>query len=191
MLELEACVARPLIDLDPRRVFVAQDCFQRGALDSARAADPQPGGGPAQTCGPAPRQCEPGDTPLNFLVGVERPRRRPLMPQSGHCRSKMATAQSDGFLSVTGTSPPIPAIRGIAIEPTGAAFASLFCAGADPAPIQKPQSAPVSLSSYGRASRIMLNGVSVARLTLRKPPAVMTSHNLASPACAPSAAPTS
>jgi acyl-CoA synthetase (NDP forming) len=44
---------------------------------------------------------------------------------------------------------------------------------------------------YGRASRIMLNGVSVARCTLRKPPAVMTSRNLASPACAPSAAPTS
>jgi hypothetical protein len=44
---------------------------------------------------------------------------------------------------------------------------------------------------YGRASRIMLNAVSVARLTWRKPPAVMTSRNLVSPACAPSAAPTS
>ena len=44
---------------------------------------------------------------------------------------------------------------------------------------------------YGRASRIMLNGVSAARLTLRNPPEVMTSRSLASPACAPSAAPTS
>ena len=44
---------------------------------------------------------------------------------------------------------------------------------------------------HGRASRIMLNGVSVARLTLRNPPAVMTSRSRASPACAPSAAPTS
>ena len=44
---------------------------------------------------------------------------------------------------------------------------------------------------YGRASRIMLKGVSAARRTLRKPPAVMTSRNFASPACAPSAAPTS
>ena len=45
--------------------------------------------------------------------------------------------------------------------------------------------------SSNRASRIMLNGVSVARLTFRKPPAVMTSRNFAPPACAPSAAPTS
>ena len=43
----------------------------------------------------------------------------------------------------------------------------------------------------GRASRIMLNGVSVARRILVKPPAVMTSRSLASPACAPSAEPTS
>jgi hypothetical protein len=45
--------------------------------------------------------------------------------------------------------------------------------------------------AYGRASRIMLNGVSAARRTLRNPPAVMTSQSLASPACAPSPAPTS
>jgi hypothetical protein len=37
----------------------------------------------------------------------------------------------------------------------------------------------------------MLNGVSVARRILVKPPAVMTSRSLASPACAPSAEPTS
>src|SRR2546429_690197 len=45
--------------------------------------------------------------------------------------------------------------------------------------------------AYGRASRIMLNGVSAARLTLWNPPAVITSRRRASPACAPSAARTS
>jgi hypothetical protein len=46
------------------------------------------------------------------------------------------------------------------------------------APGSPPPGAAPSLadphSLYGRASRIMLNGVSVARLTLEKPPAVMT-----------------
>jgi hypothetical protein len=53
--------------------------------------------------------------------------------------------------------------------------------------------APCPPSPYrqGRASRIILNGVSVARRILVKPPAVMTSRSLASPACAPSADPTS
>src|ERR1700730_13434236 len=37
----------------------------------------------------------------------------------------------------------------------------------------------------------MLKAVSAARLTLRNPPAVMTSRRRASPACPPSAAPTS
>jgi len=46
-------------------------------------------------------------------------------------------------------------------------------------------------ASQGRASKIILKGVSVARLTLLKPPAPMTSRNFASPACAPRAAPTS
>ena len=45
--------------------------------------------------------------------------------------------------------------------------------------------------NYGRASNIILKGVSVARLTERNPPAVMTSRSLVSPACAPRAAPTS
>src|SRR4051812_27418694 len=40
--------------------------------------------------------------------------------------------------------------------------------------------------TYARASKTMLNGVSVARRTLLKPPAVMTSRIFASPACAPS-----
>ena len=44
---------------------------------------------------------------------------------------------------------------------------------------------------YGRASKTMLNGVSVARRTLRKPPAMTASRSFASPACAPNAAPTS
>ena len=51
--------------------------------------------------------------------------------------------------------------------------------------------AGTALRRQGRASRIMLNGVSVARRILVKPPAVMTSRSLASPACAPSAEPTS
>jgi hypothetical protein len=41
LLEPEAGVARPLVDLDPRRA-VAQDCFQHGALHSAHAPNPQP-----------------------------------------------------------------------------------------------------------------------------------------------------
>ncbi len=44
---------------------------------------------------------------------------------------------------------------------------------------------------YARASRIMLNGVSAALRTVPNPPAVITSRSFASPACAPSAAPTS
>jgi hypothetical protein len=43
----------------------------------------------------------------------------------------------------------------------------------------------------GLASRIMLSGVSMARRTLWNPPWAITSRNLASPACAPRAAPTS
>src|ERR1700750_1453813 len=42
-----------------------------------------------------------------------------------------------------------------------------------------------------RASRIMLKGVSAARRMFPKPPAPITSRSLASPACAPNAAPTS
>ncbi len=41
---------------------------------------------------------------------------------------------------------------------------------------------PPSPCRQGRASRIMLNGVSVARRTFAKPPAVMTSRSFASPA---------
>ena len=44
---------------------------------------------------------------------------------------------------------------------------------------------------YGRASKTMLNGVSVARRMLVNPPADITSRSLASPACAPRAVPTS
>ncbi len=46
-------------------------------------------------------------------------------------------------------------------------------------------------SDQGRASSTRLNGVSVARVTLENPPSLTTSANLASPACAPSARPTS
>jgi hypothetical protein len=45
--------------------------------------------------------------------------------------------------------------------------------------------------SYGLASRTRLNGVSVARRTRVNPPSLSTSVSLASPACAPSARPTS
>ncbi len=51
---------------------------------------------------------------------------------------------------------------------------------------------PVSRSAcYGRASRIILKGVSAARRILEKPPLWITSRSFFSPACAPSAAPTS
>ena len=49
----------------------------------------------------------------------------------------------------------------------------------------------VAQAAYGRASRIMLKGVSAARRTLEKPPFWMTSRSFVSPACAPRAAPTS
>src|SRR5439155_3476223 len=44
---------------------------------------------------------------------------------------------------------------------------------------------------YGRASSTRLKGVSVARRKRVKPPAMTTSRSRASPACAPSASPTS
>src|SRR5580704_15625299 len=44
---------------------------------------------------------------------------------------------------------------------------------------------------YALASNTMLKGVSAARRKWRKPPEVTTSRSLASPACAPSASPTS
>jgi hypothetical protein len=46
-------------------------------------------------------------------------------------------------------------------------------------------------SCYGRASKIKLNGVCVARRKWENPPDVTTSLNRFSPACAPSARPTS
>ena len=49
----------------------------------------------------------------------------------------------------------------------------------------------IPVLGYGRASSTMLKGVSVARRKRRKPPAVTTSRSRASPACAPSASPTS
>src|SRR6266481_1011769 len=47
------------------------------------------------------------------------------------------------------------------------------------------------LKLQGRASKIKLNGVCVARRNWEKPPAVTTSRRRFSPACAPSAKPTS
>ena len=38
LLEPEAGVARPLVDLDPRRALAVQDYFQHGALHSARTS---------------------------------------------------------------------------------------------------------------------------------------------------------
>jgi hypothetical protein len=64
----EAGVARPLVDLDLRQAFVAEHCFQHGALHSAHAADPQPADGGVQMGDPAPRSCERGHTPLTFSV---------------------------------------------------------------------------------------------------------------------------
>src|SRR6266404_2777700 len=48
-----------------------------------------------------------------------------------------------------------------------------------------------TLKLHGRASKIKLNGVCVARRKWEKPPAVTTSRRRFSPACAPSARPTS
>lgn len=50
---------------------------------------------------------------------------------------------------------------------------------------------PFRRHDQGRASRIMLKGVSVARRTVLNPAASTTSLSLASPAWAPNAAPTS
>ena len=62
LLEPEAGVARPLVDLDPRRASVAQDCFQHDALHSAHAPDPQPETELHEYAAHAPRQCELGHT---------------------------------------------------------------------------------------------------------------------------------
>jgi hypothetical protein len=67
-------------------------------------------------------------------------------------------------------------------------------AGALPTPPRVGRSPPISLRNArvpSRASKSLLRGVCVARLTLWKPPAPITSRSRASPACAPSAAPTS
>ena len=58
LLEPEVGVARPLVDLDPRRASVAQDCFQHDALHSAHAPDPQPETELHKYAARAPRQCE-------------------------------------------------------------------------------------------------------------------------------------
>ena len=50
--------------------------------------------------------------------------------------------------------------------------------------------APTGGECYGRASRIILNGVSVARRTWVKPPDPIVSLNRVNPAWAPRAAPT-
>ena len=50
---------------------------------------------------------------------------------------------------------------------------------------------PALLENYLRASRIKLNGVSVARRNCVKPASSNTSRSRSSPACAPSARPTS
>ena len=66
LLDPEAGVARPLVDLGPRRAFVAQDCFQHGALHSAHAPDPQPEKELHKYAAHAPRQCELGHTAYFF-----------------------------------------------------------------------------------------------------------------------------
>ena len=53
------------------------------------------------------------------------------------------------------------------------------------------ESSDAARRGYGRASKIRLNGVCVARRNLVNPPDVTTSRKRFSPACAPSASPTS
>jgi hypothetical protein len=72
LLELEAGVARPLVDLDPRRASVAQDCFQHGTLHSAHTPDPQPEAEPHKYA-THDRESVSWVTLLNFF---ERPVRR-------------------------------------------------------------------------------------------------------------------
>ena len=75
LLEAEAGVARALVDLDPRHAFVAQDCFQHGALHSAHAADPQSETELHKYATHAPRECE-LVTLLNFLASATGPPER-------------------------------------------------------------------------------------------------------------------
>ena len=70
LLEPEAGVARPLVDLDPRRALAVQDYFQHGALHSARTSPTR--GREAELLKYAVLlrdTCELGHTPLTFLVG--------------------------------------------------------------------------------------------------------------------------
>ena len=64
------------------------------------------------------------------------------------------------------------------------------CYPSEGAPIEAA-TLTISVTRYGLASSTMLNGVSAARRKRVKPPSATTSRNLASPACAPSAKPTS
>ena len=85
------------------------------------------------------------------------------------------------------TSPPMPYHkRAAAADPRGYGLPP----GRRLLPVV-PSEAPAASSAQGRASSTRLNGVSVARVTLENPPSLITSANLASPACAPSARPTS
>ena len=60
-----------------------------------------------------------------------------------------------------------------------------------PVPMPNTSARGPGRQGYGRASYTMLNGVWATRRKLVKPPALMTSPIVASPACAPSASPSS
>jgi hypothetical protein len=94
-----------------------------------------------------------------------------------------ARADANGFYHGMSVRQPEPSSN-CAVRPTAEAVLDRLL---------KPGKAPKQAAQryQGRASRIMLNGVSVARRMCVKPPFAITSCSFASPAWAPSAAPTS
>jgi hypothetical protein len=120
--------------------------------------------------------------------GPRRPRRRKLIRPGQASRGAQHVASNGPPARRTG----LFLLRGLRGPPFCLRVKNLLGSRNSHQPSQRhTNSSTAHCAVQGRASRIMLKGVSVARRTLRKPPPVITSRSFASPACAPSAAPTS
>jgi hypothetical protein len=139
------------------------------------------------------RAGETGSLSSLLAISESQLRRRCLAAVVSAPRACSGRCGFHGFLAVvlsTGRRATLPGGGGLADlaaeawptrPPGGARQASLAC-GRRCRPCRGGQ---------GRASYTRLNGVSATRRNCVKPPAVTTSRILASPACAPSASPTS
>jgi hypothetical protein len=146
-----------------------------------------------------------GDDPLREIAGVHRARRARLAsstcsgcsrPRStGGAVSSRATGQGAASLALPNTRQGPPGPRPLRHRPHQRPDRGLQQQGEGSEKLRAPPRAPhwrgpLLRRAQGRASRIRLKGVSVARRKREKPPCVTTtSRSRASPACAPSAGP--